>query len=99
MISTDQIYLSESAIEALNQAVTDLLPSLPEYQPEQIEKALLFWFESSLESLADDALFHLVDGRSDLTIGRTSFNKFLAKITHEPRQLSESDSRLTSTAA
>lgn len=84
MLTSSQIYCSEAVIESLNQATAQLQLTFVEYSPEQIEQALLAWFESTIESLAEDALFHVAEGRSDLAIGRTQFNKSLAKYAPQP---------------
>lgn len=83
MLSADQIYISEAAIDSLN-AAADELQSLIGMEAEPLRQALLQWFEASIESLAEDAIYHVLRGRSDLAMGRSEFNRQIAKL--EKRQ-------------
>lgn len=96
MLSADQLYISQSTIEALNAAIIELQSRLVDYSPQDLQRALLYWFESSLELLAEDALFHVLEGRSDLTLGRNQFNDYLANASpHAARSISSSDPQLS----
>lgn len=84
----NQITVTDTAIESLEATVIALHERYPQLTQAAITKALCNWIEGSIESLADDALYHCIDGRDDLAFNRRGFtwaiNRELEKVEPAP---------------
>lgn len=59
------------------------------YSVNDLEKTFVSWLESSIEQLADDALYHCIEGDGSFAFNRHSFNSALEKLTaaHTPAEV------------
>lgn len=77
MIQKIKVSVTETAIDYIEEAVPQIQSALAERDwnctQSQIEEALVFWLESSIESLAEDALYHCVEGDVSFARNRDSF--------------------------
>lgn len=57
----------------------------------ELQSALVKWLELSIESLADDAFYHCIEGDRAYAFNRSAFTSALAKLTpaHEPAAVDE----------
>lgn len=51
------------------------------YSESDLEKAFVHWLESSIEQLADEAIYHCVEGDHSFVFNRPVFTSALAKLT------------------
>lgn len=57
------------------------------YRVEDLQRALENWLELSIESLVDDALFHVIDGDRSSAFNRSAFEAQMKRI--RPVEVSE----------
>lgn len=79
------LYVSELTQEALAQAVIDAQAHLKQeegqhYSAEVLRQALIFWLESSIEQLVEDAMFHLFQGDRLYAFNRNVFSNRLHQL-------------------
>ncbi len=85
MITAQEIYISESSIESLNAAVSELqahyvTQSGAAYSAADVQKVLTVWLEGAIEQLCEDVLFHTVEGSPAFAFNRAGFESQLAKV-------------------
>jgi hypothetical protein len=79
------LYLSDATQEALETAVTAAQEWLqPEegklYRADDLKRAFMHWLESSIEELAEDAMFHAFQGAYPHTFNRRAFSDRLNQL-------------------
>ncbi|HEY9699664.1 MAG TPA: hypothetical protein V6D10_20555 [Trichocoleus sp.] len=82
--STD-IYISQSTHNSIADLAMQLqahyaIESAAAYDARDLQQAVLKWLESSIESLVDDGMFHLVEGRRENAFNRSEFDRQLGKL-------------------
>lgn len=80
-----QICINDSVQENLIAAAIELQAQYATesgvvYNASDLKAAARKWLESSIEQLAEDAVFHLKEGRADFTFNRSTFDRELAKL-------------------
>ncbi|HEY9663178.1 MAG TPA: hypothetical protein V6C65_32435 [Allocoleopsis sp.] len=85
------IYISEAVQEAIAAAAPQAQVFLQQqegshYRLEDIQAALLKWLELSIEQLADEVLYHCLEGDRALAFNRVAFTQALQKfpVAHTP---------------
>jgi hypothetical protein len=80
----NQITVTDTAIDSLEAAAIALHEHYPQLSKEAVTQAVCSWLEGSIESLAEDALYHCIEGRDDMAFNRRGFtwaiNRELEKI-------------------
>jgi hypothetical protein len=78
------LFISDNVTDALESTAAQLQARFAQcgdhYDTERIEEALRTWLELSIEQLADDALFHCVEGDSIRAFNRRAFTDELKKV-------------------
>lgn len=82
--STD-IYISQSTYNSIADLAMQLqshyaIESGAAYDARDLQQAILKWLESSIESLVDDGMFHLVEGQRGFAFNRPEFDRQLSKL-------------------
>lgn len=80
---SQEIYISESVHEALDAAAAELqihyvTESGTVYRADDLKAALVKWMESSIEQLAEDAIFHVKSGQP-VAFNPDKFDRALAQ--------------------
>lgn len=86
-----RIDVTDTACNSLTMALEQLRVYFPEYSVECLQTVLIQWLELSIESLAEDAVFHCVEGQNDISFNRRAFKFFLNK--YVPQPISQPDLR------
>lgn len=68
-----KIEITDTAIESLQDAIQQVQQRYPQLSAEAISKAIGLWLEGAIESLAEDAAFHCVEGDRSFAINRRGF--------------------------
>lgn len=78
------IFISEQAIAALGAAALEIQQRLCAegryLTPETIEKTLTLWLETSIEALAEEALWHCLEGDRTNAFNRRAFEDGLRRL-------------------
>lgn len=79
------IYISESVQENLIAAAVELQTQYATesgivYNASDLKAAVTKWLESSIEQLAEEAVFHLKEGRAEFAFNRPVFTRELGKL-------------------
>ena len=82
--STD-IYISQSTHSSIADLAMQLqlhyvINSGATYDVHDLQQAILQWLESSIESLVDDGMFHLVEGQKGFAFNRSEYERQLNKL-------------------
>jgi hypothetical protein len=87
------IHISDSTIQALAAAATLAQAWLEHengehYPVEQLQACFVFWLESSIEQLAEEAMYHAFEGQHGYAFNREAFRDRLEKLTpaHTPQE-------------
>ncbi|NJO81271.1 MAG: hypothetical protein HC827_24130 [Cyanobacteria bacterium RM1_2_2] len=87
------IYVSDTAKQTLSSVVPQVQAFLERelglhYSVNDLEKALMHWLEASIEQLADDALYHCIEGDISFAFNRHSFTHALSRLkpAHTPAE-------------
>ncbi|MFM7448532.1 MAG: hypothetical protein ACKO24_08040 [Leptolyngbyaceae cyanobacterium] len=76
----DAEYLTELVQASASQIQRSLSEQGNDYTPEQVQQALVGWIESSIESLAEDAVFHCSPGQRPNRFNPDAFKTALSKV-------------------
>jgi hypothetical protein len=86
MLEQNQIYLSDSAIEGIEVGAESLQQWLKaqtgeHYSIEDLKRVVRNWLEASIESLAEDVIYHAKEGVETHAFNRREFARQLDKLT------------------
>lgn len=97
-IDTDAVQsaLREAAIELQARYVQEEGET---YRVEDLQRALTHWLEVSIESLAEEALFHAVEGDRSYAFNRSAFELQMKRIKPVPSARVRADKHSLSTEA
>ena len=87
------IFISESVKEAIALAAAVIQQHYEQeegthYTLEDLKKVLVNWLEDSIEGLANDAMFHCIEGDRSCAFNRSAFVSALKKVpsAHTPQE-------------
>lgn len=88
MLISDRPTITDTAVESLHQAAEQLQQHyLSEkgycYPLEDLLGALVKWMEGTIEDMANDAVFHAVEGRDDYAFNRRGFQRAMQQLTQK----------------
>ncbi|MBD2156208.1 hypothetical protein [Leptolyngbya sp. FACHB-16] len=92
MLTTHRPTITDTTIESLQQAAEQLQAHyLNEeghcYPLEELLQALVLWMEGTIEMMASDAVFHVIEGRDDYAFNRHAFTKAMQRLTQNHETL------------
>jgi len=95
---TTRPQITDTAIECLQDAAVQLQAHYINeegqcYPVEWLVDALVAWIEGSIEEMANDAVFHCIEGRDDYAFNRHAFRKAMQKLSEKyaTKSVSRSD--------